>query len=168
MSLPDSAAHIAIKIALNGWSANLKQAGGILASVPDARFLEPIAPGKNRGIYVLGHLLAVHDNMATLLGGTRYFANLDDLFIKNPDSGANNYPAMVELRKSWSDLHGQLTTFLNGLSAEDWYGPHSRIAQEDFGKQPERNKLSVLASRNIHFGYHLGQLVLLKDSVDQA
>jgi hypothetical protein len=36
------------------------------------------------------------------------------------------------------------------------------MTEEDFEKEPGRNKLSVLINRTNHMAYHLGQLVLLK------
>ena len=38
-----------------------------LDSLSDEQLQKEIAPGKNRGIYILGHLIAVHDDMLAIL-----------------------------------------------------------------------------------------------------
>ena len=39
---------------------------------------------------------------------------------------------------------------------------HSAVSEEDFVKEPLRNRLAVLASRTNHVSYHGGQLVLTR------
>jgi len=35
------------------------------------------------------------------------------------------------------------------------------VSDEDFSKEPHRNKLNVIINRTNHMSYHLGQLILL-------
>jgi hypothetical protein len=51
---------------------------------------------------------------------------------------------------------------LASLSEEQWFQRHNSVSEEDFQKEPHRNKLNVLLGRSTHIAYHLGQLVLLK------
>ncbi len=56
-----------------------------------------VSPGKNRVLYLLGHLAAVHDAMLPLLMiGERSFAHLDDAFLANPDKAGLPMPGAAE------------------------------------------------------------------------
>jgi len=47
------------------------------------------------------------------------------------------------------------------MSVADWMGRHMSVSEEDFAKEPQRNKFNVLIGRTNHQSYHLGQLNLL-------
>ena len=48
------------------------------------------------------------------------------------------------------------------MMPDDWFSRHTAMTDEDFEKEPGRNKLSVVINRTNHMAYHLGQLVLVK------
>jgi hypothetical protein len=69
-----STQELFVKTVLFSWEQSLSQASAFFSTLTDEEFLRPIAPGKNRIIYLLGHLTAVHDRMMPLLGtGERQF-----------------------------------------------------------------------------------------------
>lgn len=43
---------------------------------------------------------------------------------------------------------------------------HSAVSEEDFAKEPHRNKLNLLLNRTNHLSYHHGQLVFLKEKLE--
>jgi hypothetical protein len=47
------------------------------------------------------------------------------------------------------------------LQPEQWLHKHSAVSDEDFAKQPERNRFAILQSRMNHLAHHLGQAVLV-------
>jgi hypothetical protein len=47
------------------------------------------------------------------------------------------------------------------LSAVDWLKKHASVSDEDFAKDPQRNRFSVLLSRTTHISFHLGQTALI-------
>jgi hypothetical protein len=47
------------------------------------------------------------------------------------------------------------------LSTEDWLSRHTAVSEEDFAKEPHRNKLNILVSRTTHLAGHTGQMVYL-------
>jgi hypothetical protein len=150
-----------INLALSAWETQLDRFNKHLEKLTDAQLESEIAPGRNRGVYVLGHLTAVNDNFFPLLGlGERMYPQLQDLFIRTPDRTVP-IPTAAELRTYWHDVNTKLTPALRSLTPEEWLGRHNSVSAEDFAKEPTRNKLNVLLSRTSHQAYHFGQIVLL-------
>jgi hypothetical protein len=112
----------------------------------------------------LGHLTAVHDAMFPLLGiGEKLYPELENTFIKNPDSSGIEKPSLKDLRSGWQEVNAKLSQKLGEFSIGGWLQKHNAVSAEDFIKEPHRNKLNVLFSRTNHIAYHLGQLAFLKD-----
>jgi hypothetical protein len=152
-----------VKMALLNWEGQLKRATTLFTGLTDEQLSQEIAPGRNTGAYLMGHYIAVHDAMLPLFGlGEKLHPELEEVFITSPDRSGKEVPATPELRKYWTEVHTHLGERLASLSEEQWFQRHQAVSEEDFAKEPHRNKLNVLMGRTIHIGYHLGQLVLLK------
>ena len=152
-----------VKAALLAWASNSKRLNTFFSSLTDEELFAEVAPGKNRGVYLLGHLTAVNDMMLPLLGfGNREFPQLDNAFITNPDHAVKDLPPIPELRAHWAAGNDLLTRHFNSLTPDQWLERHTMVSEEDFAKEPHRNRFSVLLSRTNHLSYHLGQLILLK------
>lgn len=155
--------NLFVKIVLNAWELNIKRATSTFESFSDDDIYTEVSPGKNRVVYLLGHLIAVHDMMQPLLGmGQRLYSQLDDTFISNPDKKIKTLPPVKELRAYWTNLNDVLMNEFHNMPVEEWFQKHSSIGEEDFAKEPHRNKLSVLITRINHLTYHLGQIALAK------
>ncbi len=151
-----------IKMALNAWNSHIKKATAAFDQLDDEGLQKEIAPGRNRVIYVLGHLTAVHDGMLPILGlGNRQYPGLDSIFIREPDNAGTALPPAQSLREQWKSINGTLDKHFAELSPDAWFGPHTLVSKEDFEKEPWRNKLNVLINRTNHLAHHLGQLVLV-------
>ncbi|HQF28011.1 MAG TPA: DinB family protein, partial [Bacteroidia bacterium] len=75
--------EISVKIILDRWDASIKNLTSLLENLSDAALMKEIVPGKNRGIYLIGHLIAVHDDMLRLLDmGEKQYPELYEPFIK--------------------------------------------------------------------------------------
>ena len=61
------AKQVMVKMVLDRWYAQIKNTDDTLNSISDEQLQREVAPGKNRGIYLLGHLIAVHDDMLPIL-----------------------------------------------------------------------------------------------------
>ena len=141
----------------------IQNCDSILQSLTDEQLQKEVSPGKNRGIYLLGHLIAVHDDMVPLLSfGDRQYPALAETFIKSPDKSVSEIPSARELRKYWSTQKEFLAQKFNGLTADEWFEKHSSVSAEDFSKEPHRNKLNILLTRTTHLSWHTAQLALLK------
>ena len=149
--------------ALHYWELTIRRANDLFDKCSDEDMLQPIVPGKNRVIYVLGHLLAVHDRMLALLDiSPRQHTELDPLFITSPDNAEANYPSAQELRQYWHSINQQLTAAFQSWTPEEWLSRHTAVSPEDFAKEPHRNRFSMVINRAGHVQYHLGQLVWAK------
>ena len=146
--------------ALNVWNGNIERADKLFLALTPDQLQKEIAPGKNRLIYLWGHLTAVHDRMLPLLGfGPRLHAELDDIFLSKPDKAVQKIPSAEEIKKSWNEVNGKLREGYAKLLPADWLQKHSGVSAEDFVKEPLRNRFAILLSRTGHLSYHLGQAV---------
>ena len=124
-------------------------------------YLKEIAPGRNRAIYLFGHLIAVNDGMIPLMGlGEKLFPELE-AFVSSPDKSFEIKHSVKELKQAWEKLNVFLTERFNNLNEQEWLGKHTAVSEEDFVKDPQRNKLNILIGRTNHQSYHLGQMNLL-------
>jgi hypothetical protein len=152
-----------LKMVFDRWNGSIKNWDAILNNLSDETLLKEIAPGKNRGIYLLGHLIAVHDEMLILLDmGEKLYPELYEPFIKSPDKAIALIPTATELRSFWAKQCEVLKQKFERLKPEEWFEKHTAVSAEDFVNEPHRNKLNIIITRTSHLQYHSGQLVLLK------
>ena len=151
-----------VTAAVNSWKLNIDRADRLFSPLTEEQLLKEVAPGKNRLIYLWGHLTAVHDRMLPLLVlGPRLHPEYDAPFLTNPDKSTPTLPAAEEIKKAWDEINGTLLTGFESLSAADWLQKHASVSDEDFAKDPQRNRFSVLLSRTTHISFHLGQTALI-------
>lgn len=154
-----------VKMVIAEWDKQNNNFNRILSSLDDDQLSKEIAPGKNTGTYLVGHLIAISDAMLPLLGfGVKLFPELDNVFIKNPDKSGLKMPSVAELKDQFKAVHAKLTEHIQSGSTAEWFGRHMAVSEEDFEKEPHRNKLNVIINRSNHMSYHLGQLVLLQNN----
>jgi hypothetical protein len=152
-----------VQMALHSWNTQIARAEKIFNSYSEAEFFEPVAPGKNRIIYLFGHLATYHDILKETLGiGKQTRPELIAPFLQNPDSNSSVYPSLTELKVYWENVHTELKELFSSLTAEEWFKRHHAMTDEDFVKDPSRNRLSVVLNRANHVAYHIGQINLLK------
>ena len=151
-----------VKMALDAWNNELKYTNALLEKLSDEQLMQAVSPGRNRGIYLLGHLTAVHDQMLPLLRFQEtMYPELYGPFHDEPDGAVADIPPIPQLRARWREVNNALLKHMMGLAPEQWFTRHANISEEDFPKEPHRNRLNVVLSRTNHLAYHRGQLVLL-------
>jgi len=154
---------ISVNSALKAWQQQVDRTGRFISELSDEQLLNEIAPGKNRGVYLVGHLAAIHDVLPEILGlGKKTYPELRAIFLDAPDRTIQDIPAVSELRKIWPIVHDRLKNEFAKMPVDDWFKRHESMTDEDFEKDPTRNKLSVLLNRTNHLAYHFGQIRLLK------
>ena len=152
-----------IKMVIAEWDKQNNNFAKFLASVSDEQLSKEIAPGKNTGTYLVGHLVAISDAMLPLLAfGEKLYPQLGEIFIANPDKSGLVMPSVAGLKEQLEAVNAELSRNIRAASPEDWFKRHMAVSDEDFLKEPHRNKLNVMINRTNHMSYHLGQLILLK------
>jgi hypothetical protein len=147
--------------AVHAWKLNLERADRLFSGLNEQQLLTEVAPGKNRLVYLWGHLIAVHDAMLPLLGlGQRLHPHLDAAFLTGADKTVAELPSGAELKRLWDEVNGRLLAGFNNFTATDWAQKHSVVSDQDFAANPLRNRLAILLSRTTHVAYHLGQAQL--------
>jgi hypothetical protein len=147
---------------IDRWNGSIINLNKHLNALTDEQLQNEIVPGKNSGTYLLGHLIAAHDDMLKLLDmGDKLFPELFEPFIKQADKVATQTPTASELREMWEIQNNLLREKFEKMKPEEWFEKHTAVSEEDFAKEPHRNKLNIIITRTSHLQYHLGQIVLL-------
>ena len=75
-----------VKMVLDNWQGQINAMDKLLATLSDEQLMNEISPARNRGIYLLGHLVAVNDLMLPLLRFEEViFPDLQPVFVDAPD-----------------------------------------------------------------------------------
>jgi hypothetical protein len=149
--------------AVNSWKLVIGRFDGAVASLSDENLQKQVAPGRNRLLYLVGHLTAVHDRMFALLGlGERLHPELDEIYIANPDQTLPDSISPSALKQAWSEVNSKLLADFQKLTPQQWLEKHTAVSDEEFAKDPTRHRLAVLLSRTSHAAFHTGQAALTK------
>jgi hypothetical protein len=156
-----------VALGLKAWRAQIERADKLFRGLSSEEVLREIAPGRNRLLYLWGHLTATHDAMLPLLGlGERLHPEFDAAFVSNPDKSKADIPSHEQVRQAWNSVNAELQKGFEEMSWSDWLQRHTAVSEEDFAKDASRNRFAILLSRTNHLSYHLGQAVLgLKGTV---
>ncbi len=155
--------ELIVKMVIDRWNGSIVNLNKILSELSDEQLQKEVATGKNRGTYLLGHLIAVHDDMLKLLGmGEKLYPELFEIFIKQADKEASQTPTVAELRVMLEKQNTHLQEKFQKIKPEEWFERHTAVSAEDFANEPHRNKLNIIITRTSHLQYHMGQIALLK------
>ena len=158
-----NADQIVLKMIFDRWYGSLKSWNTALEQISDDQLQKDVSPGKNRGIYLLGHMIAVHDDMLVLLDlGDKLYPELKEAFLASPDKAVAAIPSAATLREYWTKQCEVLKQKMDTLQPEQWFEKHTAVSAEDFSKEPHRNKLNIILTKTTNLTYHTGQLLLLK------
>jgi hypothetical protein len=150
-----------VALVVKAWKTQIDRADKLFGGLSSEEVLREIAPGKNRLLYLWGHLTAIHDAMLPLLGlGERLHPEFDVAFVLNPDKSLAVIPSHEQVRRAWNNVNAELSKGFVRMSWSDWLQRHSAVSPEEFAKDTSRNCFVILLSRTNHLSYHLGQAVL--------
>ena len=145
------------------WVTVISRLEKMFNSLNDEELQTEIAPGRNRVYYLLGHLTAHHDLLRPMLGmGDRLHPELDEVFLSNPDRTLPDKFSGEELRRYFVGVNESITSGLQAMQPADLLQRHAAVSEEDFAKEPLRNRLAVFQIRTTHAMYHAGQIRLVE------
>ncbi len=102
-------AEMMIAQLLKTWTAHNKSVKDFFNKHDDAEYLNPVAPGRSRAIYLLGHLVAVSDGMLPILGlGEKMYPELEGPFLISPDNVETPMPSIALLKEYWDNVSNVL------------------------------------------------------------
>jgi len=154
--------EVFIKMVVGAWETQNARLNKLLETLSDEQLMSETAPGRNRGIYLVGHLTAITDGMLPILGwGERLHPQLENIFVTQPDKAVAKIPPLAEVKKYWESVNSKITEHIRKMEPDEWFTKHTVVSAEDFAKEPHRNKLNILVNRTNHHSYHLGQLAYL-------
>ena len=146
---------------LRAWKAAVDRSDAFFAGLSAEQLEAQVAPGRNRLIYLWGHLAAVHDRMLPLLGvGPRRHPELDAPFLESPDRPGTALLPASAIAPIWNSVNAELWKAFTAWSPADWLARHTSVSEADFAREPHRNRFSVLLSRTAHLASHHGQVIL--------
>jgi hypothetical protein len=152
-----------IESALRAWKSNVERADKLFEALSPGELEQEVASGKNRLIYLWGHLAAVNDALLPLLGiGERLHPEFDAMFISNPDKSVRLTVSGQSLKTAWQKINQNLWNGFSKFSASDWAQRHTAVSEAGFEREPHRNRFAVLLGRTAHLSYHLGQATLAR------
>src|SRR5712675_3235205 len=145
-----------VALALKAWKTQIDRADKLFGRLSSEEALREIAPGRNRLLYLWGHLTAIHDAMLPLLGlGERLHPEFDVAFVSNPDKSQAAIPSHEQVRRAWNVVNAELRKGFEEMSWSDWLQRHTAVSEDDFAKDTSRNRYAILLSRTNHLCYHL-------------
>ena len=152
---------------ISAWEGYYQRVNKLFEKLTDEQLQKQVAPGRNTGTYLLGHLTAVTDGMLPLLGfGERLYPKLDKIFLESPDGAGHEMPSLPELREYWKTVNDKLSESIKTANPDDWFTRHSAVSPEDFVNEPHRNKLNIIINRTNHQSWHYGQLLFLQPATE--
>jgi hypothetical protein len=150
-----------VALALKVWMTQIDRADKLFEGLSSEEVLREIAPGRNRVLYLWGHLTAIHDAMLPLLGlRERLHPEFDVAFVSHPHRSRADIPSRDQVHAAWNVVNAELWKWFQTMSWPDWVQRHTAVSEEDFAKDTARNRFAVLLNRTNHLSYHLGQAVL--------
>jgi len=100
---------IYVALGLKVWKAQIERADKLFGSLSSEEVLREIAPGRNRLLYLWGHLTAIHDAMLPLLGlRERLHPEFDVAFVLNPDKSRADIPSREQVHRTWNAVNAEL------------------------------------------------------------
>ena len=133
----------------------------LLDSISPENFSRPITPGGNSPSWVLGHLADTDDALLALFGiRERIYPELDTIYHHERGKNQMGHLSKADLTTKWKAILSELDKAFASMSEADWHSRHTAVTEEDFKKEPHRNKLNVMLGRVSHKASHLGQIAM--------
>lgn len=152
-----------LDICLLQWDMYNNRMQKVLDTISDENFSRPVVTGANSPSWILGHLADTDDKLLELFGiRKRLFPELEKIYHHERDTNQVNHLQKSELITKWKAILTELNSTFKAMSESDWHGRHQAVSEEDFKKEPHRNKLNVMLSRVSHKASHLGQVAMQK------
>src|SRR5258708_38655488 len=107
--------------ALRAWKFNEERIDKFFGPLSEEQLQQEIMPGRNRLIYLWGHIAAVNDALFPLLGlGPKRYPDLDTMFLKNPDRTVPAIYSGREVAAAADEINRGLWTAVTQWATHEW------------------------------------------------
>ena len=150
-----------LDVCLIQWDTYNRRMQKMMDAISDEKFYKPIVQGGNSPSWLLGHLADTDDALLELFGiSSRIHPELAKIYHHAKGTNQTGHLTKQELSERWDAVVKKLDQAFKSMSEADWHGRHMAVSEEDFKKEPQRNKLNVMLSRVTHKASHLGQVAM--------
>jgi len=154
--------NLIVKKFAEQFEAMVEWVNGNIDPLTDDELNMEIAPGKNHGVWILGHLITSDDDFSVFMEkGDLLFPEYFEIFGQGSKlQPVENYPPVSLLREQWKSVVEKNRKIYTELSDEELNEPHGRMQnppEEDFFKTKQR----IIYFWQLHQMYHAGQLSVL-------
>ena len=130
-----------------------------LNSLSDEDLAAEIAPGRNTGIWTLGHLIASMDDIGLYLCNEDIlYKDLWDQFGPGSKSDGKAYPPVSEMRERWIKVNEKAKRIISGLTDNELNEKHNNKQDTT---EFYNTKQKVIDCWILHQMYHAGHLGIL-------
>lgn len=148
-----------LDICLLQWDVYNRRMLKTLDAISEEDLHKPIVPGGNSPSWLMGHLADTDDALLELFGiRNRMFPELAKIYHHERGTNQVGHLSKEELTTKWKAIIAELDRAFKSWNESDWHSRHMAVSEEDFKKEPHRNKLNVMLSRVTHKASHLGQI----------
>ena len=150
-----------LEICLLQWETYNRRMQKLIGTISEENYRKPIMPGGNSPSWLTGHLVDTDDALLELFGiRERMFPELAKIYHHERGTNQSGHLSREELTTKWKAILAALDKSFKAMTEADWHGRHMAVTEEDFLKEPHRNKLNVMLGRVGHKASHLGQIAL--------
>lgn len=151
-----------LEICLLQWETYNRRMQKVLDELKESQYHKPIVPGGNTPSWLMGHLVDTDDKLLELFGiRQRLFPDLSTIYHHERGTNQTGHLEKAILIERWKKILEELNNAFRTMNEAQWMGRHQAVSEEDFKKEPHRNKLNVMLSRVGHKASHLGQIAML-------
>ena len=141
---------------------------GTIDPLSDDEFKLEIYPGKNHGVWILGHLVTSDDDFSMFMGkGEVMFPEYYEIFgqgskLQPPDK----YPDVKSLRVKWDEICEKNRKIYSELKDEDFDKPHAMI--KNYDTDYFKTKGRVIMAWQMHQASQAGQLAVIASHLGKS
>jgi hypothetical protein len=127
-----------------------------------------LAPGKNHGVWLLGHLITSDDDFSVYMGkGPLFYPEYHRIFGQGSKlQPVENYPDIPLLREQWKKVVEKNKKIYAELTDEELEEFHAKA--KDPEKDYFKTKQRIIIFWQLHQMYHAGQLGVLVSKAAKA
>lgn len=141
---------------------------GNIDPLTDDELKMELSPGKNHGIWILGHLIVSDDDFSLYMGkGDLLFPEYYEIFgAKSKLQPVESYAPASLLRKQWKEVIEKNKKIYAELTDEELKLPHAKV--DEFENDFFKTKENIAKFWQLHQMYHAGQLSILVSRAGKA